>query len=716
MKNGNFRRSQPSSENQESSKKQYFSIFKWVPRPIKRFWRRYNVTRIFLVTITVILIFITGYLYFLSKAANVGVLQQSLSSQTQIMDKNGELAGTIYGQKGTQVTLDQVSPYVKEALIATEDRTFYKNNGINFERTIFATLTLGHFGGGSTITQQLAKNAYLTQAQTIDRKARELFLALQITKHYTKNQILLMYLNSSYFGNGMWGIEDASKRYYGVSASQLTADEAASLVGILKWPEVYNPLYSINYATSRRNTVLQNMVNTKVLSQADADKYMKVNIKSELKNTYIPQSANYKYPSYYNAVISEAKSKYHLTLQQIMNNGYKIYTGLDQNMQSGMQNTYNDTNLFPLASDGTMIQGASVALDPKTGAVEALVGNSPVENYDSFSGFNYATQAGRSPGSCIKPLIVYGPAVSAGWSIDKIVHDEATDYNGWKPQNADGQFHGNMPMYQALANSYNIPAINTYKEIGPAKGNALGKEFGITVNSTGLSSALGAGIETNPWQMAQAYSAFANNGLMNSAHLITKIENAAGQTIASAKITKKQVISADTASKMTQMMLGTYSNGTGAWADPKSYELAGKTGTNEDIDQWVIGYTPDIVITEWLGFSNPSNPEYRLDGTSEGMASVIFRQEASYILPYTQGTTFSEQNPYTQHGLPPIYPAYTYQRQLQDNIVVQEQAQNNTTGNISSSSSAQPSSKNNPLSDIGKVAKAFWDKITNFFK
>ncbi|MFC4652908.1 PBP1A family penicillin-binding protein [Lactococcus nasutitermitis] len=707
--------------------------FAQIMHPIKRFWKKYNLTKILIIVLLLFVVSVGSYLFFLAKTANVKVLQSSIETQTEILDKNDKEAGTLYGQKGTPVTFNQISDNIKDAVIATEDRTFYKNHGVNIKRFTLALVTLGHFGGGSTITQQLAKNAYLTQKQTIDRKAREFFLALEINKHYSKNEILTMYLNNSYFGNGVWGIQDASEKYFGVPATQVTTDEAATLAGMLKGPEIYNPLYDKGkYATPRRDTVLQNMVNAGYLKQSDADNFMKVDLQSELKDNYSSQMAAYKYPSYYNAVISEAESKYGLTLQEIMNNGYKIYTGMDQNMQSGMQQTYDNTSLFPTAADGTSVQSASVAVNPKNGEVEALVGNVNVDNYNSFTNFNYATMAKRSPGSAIKPLIVYSPAIEAGWSIDKLVDDSPADYNGWKPTDADGLWRGEVPMYQAVANSYNIPAINTYQTIGPKVGNALGRDFGIDLTSKNnvLTTALGAGVETNPWQIAQAYSAFANNGTMDEAHLITKIENANGQVIKRAKVSKKRVISKDTADKMTEMMMGTFSNGSAYNAAPASYTFAGKTGTNEDVDQWVVGYTPDLVTALWVGFPDPK--DYKLAGTSEGQTSVIFRQEASYLYPYTSGTEFKVKNPYVTAGVAPLTSAYTYQRQLQDDIVSQEQAEAHTTGNTpavpsSTSSSSSKESKSNKLGGLWKsaqdtaksaqkAAKSAWNKVTDLFR
>jgi penicillin-binding protein 2A len=692
-------------------------------KPIKRFWKRYNLTKITIIFVLVAIVSTGSYLFYLAKTANVKVLQSSISAQTIIYDKDNNEAGNLYGQKGTPVKIDQISKNITNAVVATEDRTFYKNHGVNLKRFALAAVTLGRFGGGSTITQQLAKNAYLTQEQTIDRKAREFFLALEINKHYSKDEILDMYLNNSYFGNGVWGIQDAALKYFGVPASEVTVDEAASLAGMLKGPEIYNPLYEKGkYATDRRNTVLQNMVNAGYLEQSQADTFMKVDLQAQLQDNYQSKSSQYKYPSYYNAVISEAERKYGLTLQEIMNNGYKIYTGMDQNMQSGLQKTYSDPSFFPQASDGTYAQSASVAIDPKTGAVNALVGNVNTEGSNSFTDYNYATMSKRSPGSVIKPLIVYAPAIEAGWSIDKTVDDSPADYNGWKPTDFDNQWRGEIPMYTALANSYNIPAINTYQAIGPKVGNALGREFGLDLSSKNdvLPTALGAGVETNPWQIAQAYQVFANGGVMNDAHLITKIENAAGQVVKTAKVTKKRVISKDTADKMTQMMLGTYTNGSAWKASPKSYTLAGKTGTNEDQDQWVVGYTPDVVMALWVGYADG---KYKLTGSSEGQTSVIFRQEASYMLPYTKGTAFTVENPYAEAGVAAQEPYWTQQRQYQDDIVDQEQAEAHTTGNTpeSSSSSSSSSSDSGGLDlgkvgkDIGDAAKNAWDKVKGIF-
>ena len=632
--------------------------------PFRRFWRRFHLTKILLIIGLGFSLLTGGYLFYLAKTTNVKDLQNALKATTIIYDKNGDQAGSLTGQKGTYVELDAISENLQNAVVATEDRSFYKNSGINYGRFFLAILTLGRSGGGSTITQQLAKNAYLSQDQTVERKAKEFFLALEINKKYSKKEILTMYLNNAYFGNGVWGIEDASKKYFGVSASQLSLDQSAVLAGMLKGPEIYNPLYSVENATNRRNTVLQNMVAAGYIDQKTADQSAAVDIHGQLVDAYEGKSEDYRYPSYFDAVINEAVNKYGLTEEDIVKNGYRIYTELDQNYQASMQVIYDNTALFPVAEDGTRAESGSVALDPKTGGVRALVGRVGSDQNPGFRTYNYATQAARSPGSTIKPLVVYSPAVAEGWSTNKELDNSTTQYGSYEVNNYAGiQSSPTVPMYQALAESLNLPAVATANELGLDTVFEYGKKFGLNMDKVdkSLAVALGAGVTTNPMQMAQAYGTFANGGVMNDAHLITKIENASGQVVKSHSQKSTRVLSGSTTDKMTNMMLGTFSNGTGVNAAPYGYTMAGKTGTtetsfNKDLsgDQWVIGYTPDVVISQWLGFPTTDEGHYLTD-SSAGTASEIFRNVANSVLPYTDGTQFdSVKNSYAENGIAPV--------------------------------------------------------------
>ena len=632
--------------------------------PIRRFWRKYHLTKIFLLIGLTFSLVVGGYLFYIAKTTNVADLQNALKATTIIYDKDGNQAGSLTGQKGTYVELDAISENLQNAVIATEDRSFYKNSGINYGRFFLAILTAGRSGGGSTITQQLAKNAYLSQDQTVERKAKEFFLALEINKKYSKKEILTMYLNNAYFGNGVWGIEDASKKYFGVSASELTLDQSAVLAGMLKGPEIYNPLYSVENATNRRNTVLQNMVAAGYIDQATADQSAAVDIHGQLVDAYEGKSEDYRYPSYFDAVINEAVNEYGLTEEDIIKNGYRIYTEMDQNYQASMQVIYDNVDLFPVAEDGTRAESGSVALDPKTGGVRAIVGRVASDQNAGFRSYNYATQSARSPGSTIKPLVVYSPAVAKGWSTNKELDNTTKVYGSYTVDNYGGiQGSPTVPMYQALAESLNLPAVATANELGLNTVFDYGTKFGLNMDKVdrSLGVALGSGVTTNPLQMAQAYGTFANDGVMNDAHLITKIENASGQVVKSHSQKSKRVLSSSANRKMTNMMLGTFTNGTGVNAAPYGYTMAGKTGTTEtdfnpDLsgDQWVIGYTPDVVISQWLGFPKTDETHY-LTGTSAETASVIFRNVANSVLPYTEGTGFdNEENSYQENGIAPV--------------------------------------------------------------
>ena len=687
---------------------------------IRKFWRRYHLTKIVLILGLSASLLVGTYLFAVAKSTNVNDLQNALKTRTLIFDREEKEAGALSGQKGTYVELTDISKNLQNAVIATEDRSFYKNDGINYGRFFLAIVTAGRSGGGSTITQQLAKNAYLSQDQTVERKAKEFFLALELTKKYSKDQILTMYLNNAYFGNGVWGVEDASKKYFGVSASEVSLDQAATLAGMLKGPELYNPLNSVQDSTNRRDTVLQNMVAAGYIDKNQETEAAEVEMTSQLHDKYEGKISDYRYPSYFDAVVNEAVSKYNLTEEEIVNNGYRIYTELDQNYQANMQVVYENTSLFPRAEDGTFAQSGSVALEPKTGGVRGVVGQVANNDKAGFRNFNYATQSKRSPGSTIKPLVVYTPAVEAGWALNKQLDNHTMQYDSYKVDNYAGiKTSREVPMYQALAESLNLPAVATVNDLGVDKAFEAGEKFGLNMEKVDrvLGVALGSGIETNPLQMAQAYAAFANEGLMPEAHFISRIENASGQVIASHKNSQKRVIDKSIADKMTSMMLGTFTNGTGISSSPADYVMAGKTGTTEAVfnpeytsDQWVIGYTPDVVISHWLGFPTTDENHYLAGSTSNGAAHV-FRNIANTILPYTPGSTFTVENAYKKNG---IAPANT-KRQVQTNDNSQT---DDNLSDIRGRAQSLVDEASRAISDakIKEKAQTIWDSVVNLFR
>ena len=636
------------------SLKRYLSLFgSW----LKEKCHRYQLIRWFIVACLSIFLAISIYLIYVAKTANVKGLENALERPTTIYDKDGDRAGYLYSQKGTWVSLDKISPNVADAVLSTEDRNFYHEYGFSIKGMVRALLLnlknriMGSSdiaGGGSTLTQQLVKNAFLSQEQTISRKAKEIFIAMQVENTYSKKQILAMYLNNAYFGNGVWGIEDASEKYFGVHASQLTVPQAATIAGMLKNPNGYNPKDHPAESRQRRNVVLTLMKDNGKLTQEQMKSYQDSPMITSDNYQY---DSGYRYPYFFDAVIDEAIKKYGLSEEDIMNRGYKIYTTLDQNYQSTMQTDFADSSLFPYdADDGTRAQGASIAIDPKTGGVTALVGGR--NDSHVFRGYNRATQLVRSPGSTIKPLSVYAPALQHGYHYDSMVEDKYQAYgsNKYSPKNATGTYQGKIMLYQALAESKNTTAVWLLNKIGVSEGYRSAEKFGLKLSDSdkNLSLALG-GLKkgVSPMTMASAYSAFANEGVKYDAHFIRRIVDASGKTIVDEEdADSTRVVSEKIANEMTSMMIDVYKNGTGVSAKPYGYTIAGKTGSTQgngvdptaaDTDRWYIGYTPDVVLATWVGFDSNKN-SIENAGTRGGAA--LFKSEMEGILPKTKQSQF----------------------------------------------------------------------------
>lgn len=636
------------------SLKRYLSLFgSW----LKEKCHRYQLIRWFIVACLSIFLATSIYLIYVAKTANVKGLENALERPTTIYDKDGDRAGYLYSQKGTWVSLDKISPNVADAVLSTEDRNFYHEYGFSIKGMVRALLLnlknriMGSSdiaGGGSTLTQQLVKNAFLSQEQTISRKAKEIFIAMQVENTYSKKQILAMYLNNAYFGNGVWGIEDASEKYFGVHASQLTVPQAATIAGMLKNPNGYNPKDHPAESRQRRNVVLTLMKDNGKLTQEQMKSYQDSPMITSDNYQY---DSGYRYPYFFDAVIGEAIKKYGLSEEDIMNRGYKIYTTLDQNYQSTMQTDFADSSLFPYdADDGTRAQGASIAIDPKTGGVTALVGGR--NDSHVFRGYNRATQLVRSPGSTIKPLAVYAPALQHGYHYDSMVEDKYQAYgsNKYSPKNATGTYQGKIMLYQALAESKNTTAVWLLNKIGVSEGYRSAEKFGLKLSDSdkNLSLALG-GLKkgVSPMTMASAYSAFANGGVKYDAHFIRRIVDASGKTIVDEEdADSTRVVSEKIANEMTSMMIDVYKNGTGTSAKPYGYTIAGKTGSTQgngvdptaaDTDRWYIGYTPDVVLATWVGFDSNKN-SIEDAGTRGGAA--LFKSEMEGILPKTKQSQF----------------------------------------------------------------------------
>ncbi|MCS8583857.1 PBP1A family penicillin-binding protein [Leuconostoc citreum] len=627
-------------------------------RPIAKRWQFW---RLLIVLCLSLFLVMSVYFVVLAKTAHVKNLQATLAQTTTVYDDSGAKAGELYSQKGTYVSYDKISQNMRDAVISSEDRNFYHEYGFSIKGIVRAALlnlknkVMGSSaiaGGGSTLTQQLVKNAYLTQEQTITRKAKEIFLSMQVEQDYTKNQILTMYLNNAWFGHGVWGVEDAAQKYFGVHASELTTSQAATLTAMLPSPALYNPIDHPQASINRRNVVLGTMLENKKLTSAQLKSAQAAPM--NLNDTY-DNTNNYKYPWFFDAVINEAIKTYGLTEGDVMNRGYKIYTTLNQQDQANLQADFNNPGMFNYNTDA---QAASVVLNAKNGGVRAIVGAR--EKNHTFRGFNYATQSKLQPGSAIKPIAVYAPALERGYSIDELLPNTTRTFGTSNKEihNALNVQTEDVPMYSALEHSYNVPAVYLLNKMGVNAGFTSTRKFGLPLSDKDKSLALALGGLTDgvsPMQMAQAYTAFANDGVMSQTHLITKIVDATGKVIvAQPKATQTRVISSRVADNMTRMMLGTYTNGTGLGATPAGFTIAGKTGTTENPndtenaqsskDSWAMAYTKDVVQATWMGLDDNSKNNSLPLGLTATMGPLV-KTSLEQILPNTPGTNFSVTNP-----------------------------------------------------------------------
>ncbi|MEY8370893.1 PBP1A family penicillin-binding protein [Aerococcaceae bacterium 50-4] len=663
-------------------------------------WQRYRITRWLILLILAVGFVLESYLLIGAKTTDVSDLPTKLQVTTEFYDQSGEYAGEISNDAGTYVALEDISTNIQDAVISTEDKRFYDHQGfdpIGIARAAFGYVTSGQIvGGGSTITQQLVKNAFLDNDQSLMRKLKELFLAFEIEKNYTKEEILEMYLNNAYFGNGAYGVEDASLKYFGVPASDVTVDNAAVIAGALKGPTIYNPVDDYEATAERRNIILQLMADNEFLTQEEAD----IAINTELVQMNNDTSSDaYAYPYYFDAVINEAIEKFGISEEDIMNGNYKIYTNLNQTYQTELEATYENTALFPTSPSGEVAQSASVVMEPTTGGVMASVGGT---GEYSFRGFNRATQISRSPASTIKPLLVYAPALENGYTAQSVIPDEVQSYgeDDYTPENWNYESVGEILLWDAVAKSKNTSAVWLMNELGVNTAVSKLDDFGIPYGEgdKNLSLALGGFTDggASPLQMASAYSAFANGGVRSEGQYITRIEDQQGNIVVEEQEpAQNQAVSAEVADEMTSILMSVYDEGgTGASMEPAGYEIAGKTGSAESAnftsgnkDEWDIAYTPDVVVATWFGFDETSDENYLWYG-SAGSSKTAYTDILDGILNASPGTEFTVQSAYDEYN------------QIQSE---QEAA--------SSSSSSEEDSSNNE-SEGGSV----FDSVQEFFQ
>ena len=531
-------------------------------------------------------------------------------------------------------TLEQIPINVQNAVIASEDKDFYKHPGFSLRGIARAFVVNiqqeGISQGGSTISQQLIKNTLLNQNRSFLRKYQEFILALELERRYSKNDILEMYLNTVYFGEGAFGIEDASSTYFNKTSSKLTLSESALLVGILPAPSAFSPITGDKTkAFNRRDIVLNEMKKGRYIT--DAEEKQAKNDEIKFNPTY--DDLNQIAPHFALMVKEELIEKY--SEQSVAQSGYTVKTTLDLTFQEYAETVVK--NQVTRLKGSEVTNGSVVAIDPKTGEIKTLVGSWDWSN-ETNGKINMAIRP-RQPGSSFKPLVYAKAFEERILTPGSIIEDKETIYpGGYKPKNYDGRFRGNVTVRTALANSLNIPAVKALDLIGVSSGLEIAKRFGVTTldkdSDYGLSLALGSG-EISLLQMTSAFSVFANNGEYNKPISILEIKDKKGNIIHTQKNEPRNIIDRD-----ITFLISSILSDNNARSEvfggllTISRPAAVKTGTTEDYrDSLTIGYTPSITVGAWVG-NNDNSPMDRIAGSTG--AAPIWRLIIERIL---QGTT-----------------------------------------------------------------------------
>jgi len=543
----------------------------------------------------------------------------TMAEATLIYDAQDKLAFTIYNEQRIDVPLSAVSPHLIRAIIAVEDQRFYNHHGFDLIRIASAALTNVRRGraaqGGSTITQQLARQSFLTTDKTLRRKLQELILAERIEVLYPKAQILELYLNKVYFGDGLYGVEAASRGYFGKHASELSLSEAALLAGLVKSPSAYAPTTNLDRAIGRRNVVLQAMLDSGAINRPDWQKAHTAHVVlrdslrgGDLRGRYFQEQLR-----------QELVDRF--GWMQVYQGGLRVFSTIDMAAQDSAEAAVAqslkalDDRRSALAArlkravtnntDDEPLQAALVAMDPRTGDVRAMVGGRDFAQ----SRFNRAVQARRQPGSAFKPF-VYAAALEAGYTpatvLDHLNDQIETPQGNWAPEDEHSTAES-MSLRTALRTSSNRAAVRLLQQVGIPQTVQYAKTMGVGDVPSVPSLALGSG-EVTLQSLTAAYAAFANHGLVPRPTLIRRVEDTSGHVLYTNEPSPVRAISDTTAYLMSTMLADVINAGTGAGARRAGFTLpaAGKTGTTNDFnDAWFVGYTPALVAGVWVGFDQP---------------------------------------------------------------------------------------------------------------
>ncbi|RSL33775.1 PBP1A family penicillin-binding protein [Salibacterium salarium] len=567
------------------------------------------------------------------------------SQAAEIYDQNGEEVTQLQsGENRDLIDIKDLPEHVKSAFIAVEDERFYDHFGIDIKRVfgaLAANVTEG-FGaeGASTITQQVVKNAFLTSEKTITRKVQEQYLAIRLEQQYSKEQILEMYLNLIYFEQGAYGIGEASSVYFNTSdVSELTIEDAALLAAIPKRPNHYEPIQNPKVAKERRNTIIDLMQEHDFISSEEQEQAKSVNINEQID--YNPTEEGIVYDSFISQVQNELENVDGISTSDLYSAGLKINTTLDTDIQEHAEQVIQTDEYINNYPNNEEFQVGFTLIDTKTGAIKAMVGNR--QSKDISKGFNYAMNGNAQPGSTIKPLLDYGPAIENNqWSTYHQLVDEPhyyTDREETQIQNYSSTYRGSVSMREALKDSINVPAVKALQQTGYEQAGEFARGLGLPIDNVNPSAALG-GVDRgfSSVEMAGAYAAFGNNGTYSEPYSVRSVEFQDGREI-TFDHDSHQAMNDYTAYMITDMLKDVVDEGTGQAANIPELPLAGKTGTTNFTDQehqqygiptggdpdvWFSGYTTQYTAAVWTGFSGDRGDNY-LSGSDSDIAKEIFR-------------------------------------------------------------------------------------------
>ena len=538
-----------------------------------------------------------------------------------VLDVKGRMIARRGLTQGESIKVGELPPYVGNAFIAIEDRRFRYHFGIDptgLMRAAYADWVQGAYvQGGSTLTQQLAKNLFLTPDRTWERKIEEAILAVYLETRYSKDEILTLYLNRVYFGAGVYGLGAASERFFGKPPAALTLTEAAILAGSVKAPSRYNPEASPDAALARAGLVLLAMEESGFIDAAH--RKIAAATRPKIAHSFATPGAGY----FVDYVVSQVPAFVGKPKERLI-----VETSFDLDLQRLAENAL----VRALAKDGPKLgasQGALVAMTPD-GALRSLVGG---RSYDDSS-FNRATDAKRQPGSAFKPF-VYLAALENGHRPDDIVFDGPVTIGNWKPGNYEGEYEGNVTLAHALAHSSNSAAVQLTNEVGPARVVRVAHRLGIADELHAVPSlALGTS-EVTPLELTAGYAAFSNGGIGVAPYAIVRIRTASGKVLYQRRESGLgRVMSPEADADMTQMMMGTVSFGTGTSAGLKGRDAAGKTGTSQDYrDAWFVGFSADYVTGVWIGNDNGTSMKKATGGGLPARIFKAFMEDAERGLP-----------------------------------------------------------------------------------